>query len=150
MVKVIVPGSKKRPGELLEGGDQKKKKLDNGVRTECGKILRTLMTHSVICIRCFTRAARAAKEALLESAKSDLQLRREKEREKIEKMERTVIIGDNLTFLRELEKMCQYSGLKNPLEKIGLRLKKEYHHGYEYSDDDNGIISDELEDGEIF
>lgn len=63
-------------------------------------------------------------------------------------MERTAIIGDNLTFLRELEKLCQYSGIKNPLEKIGLRLKEEY--GYEYSDYDNGIISDELEDGEIF
>nr|GEZ94537.1 hypothetical protein [Tanacetum cinerariifolium] len=53
-------------------------------------------------------------------------------------------IGDNLTFLRELEKMCQYS--RNPLEKMGLRLKKEYYYGYEYSDDGNGIISDELED----
>nr|GEV92671.1 transcription factor GTE12-like [Tanacetum cinerariifolium] len=88
------------------------------------------------------RAARAAKEALLESAKSDLQLRRYKEREKVEKNSK---IGDNLTFLRELEKMCQYLG--NPLEKIGLRLKEEYYYGYEYSDDGNDIISDELEDG---
>nr|GEZ72475.1 DNA-binding bromodomain-containing protein [Tanacetum cinerariifolium] len=69
-------------------------------------------------------AARAAKEVLLESAESDLQLRRYKEREKVEKNSK---IGDNLTFLRELEKMCQYS--MNPLEKIGLRLKEEYYYG---------------------
>nr|GEZ05185.1 hypothetical protein [Tanacetum cinerariifolium] len=71
------------------------------------------------------RAARAAKKALLENGNNSK-------------------IGDNLTFLRELEKMCQYS--RNPLEKIGLRLKEEYYYGYEYSDDGNGIISDELED----
>nr|GFA94848.1 transcription factor GTE12 [Tanacetum cinerariifolium] len=91
------------------------------------------------------RAARAVKKALLESAKSDLQLRRYKE---IEKVEKNSEIGDNLTFLRELEKMCQYSG--NPLEKIRSCLKEEYYYGYKYSDDGNCIISDELEDGEIF
>lgn len=32
------------------------------------------------------RAARAAKEALLESAKSDLQMRRDRERERVEKV----------------------------------------------------------------
>ncbi|KAI3800778.1 hypothetical protein L1987_28874 [Smallanthus sonchifolius] len=96
------------------------------------------------------RAARAAKEALLESAKSDLQMRRDRERERVEKMKRTVIMDDNLAVLMELEKLCQYSGFKNPLEKIGLRLKEEHYYGYEYIDDDDGVISDELEDGEIF
>lgn len=97
------------------------------------------------------KAARAAKEALVESAKSDLQMRRERERERVEKMTRTVIMDDNLAVLRELEKLCQYSGIKSPLEKLGLRLKEEYYYGYEYmDDDDNGVILDELEDGEIF
>ncbi|KAK9055950.1 hypothetical protein SSX86_027037 [Deinandra increscens subsp. villosa] len=99
------------------------------------------------------RAARAAKEAILESAKSDLQMRRDRERERVEKMKRTVTMDDNLTVLMELEKLCQLSGIKNPLEKIGLRLKEEYYYGYEYiddDDDDDGVIFDELEDGEIF
>lgn len=68
-------------------------------------------------------------------------------------MKRTVTMDDNLQFLMELEKLCQYSGIKNPLEKIGLRLKEEYYYGYEYIDDDDdsgGVIFDELEDGEIF
>lgn len=94
------------------------------------------------------RAARAAKEAILENARSDLQMRRDRERERVEKMERTVTVDDNLTVLRELEKLCQYSGIKNPLEKLGLRLKDEYYYRYEYIDDDDG--DDELEDGEIF
>ncbi|XP_071715201.1 transcription factor GTE12 [Rutidosis leptorrhynchoides] len=96
------------------------------------------------------KAARAAKEALLESAKSDLQMRRDRERERVEKMKRTVIINDDLTFLRELEKLCQYSGFINPLEKLGLRLKEEYYYGYEYMDDDDSVVYDDLEDGEIF
>ncbi|MFS8015959.1 putative chromatin remodeler Bromodomain family [Helianthus anomalus] len=98
------------------------------------------------------RAARAAKEAILESAKSDLQMKRDRERERVEKMKRTVTMDDNLAVLMELEKLCQYSGIKNPLEKLGLRLKEEYYYGYEYIDDDedNGVIFDELEDGEIF
>lgn len=97
------------------------------------------------------KAARAAKEALLESAKSDLQMKRDKERERVEKMERTVTMDDNLTVLRELEKLCEISGIKNPLEKLGLRLKEEYYYGYEYIDDDDAVIfDDELEDGEIF
>ncbi|KAK1422762.1 hypothetical protein QVD17_18048 [Tagetes erecta] len=98
------------------------------------------------------RAARAAKEAILESAKSDLQMKRDRERERVEKMKRTVTMDDNLSFLMELEKLCQYSGIKNPLEKIGLRLKDEYYYGYEYidDDDDSGVIFDEIEDGEIF
>ncbi|KAL8248260.1 hypothetical protein R6Q59_005128 [Mikania micrantha] len=98
------------------------------------------------------RAARAAKEAILESAKSDLQKKRDREREKVEKMKRTVTMDDNLTVLMELEKLCQYSDFKNPLEMIGLRLKEEYYHGFEYidEDDDDGIIFDEIEDGEIF
>ncbi|KAL7593882.1 transcription factor GTE9 [Lactuca sativa] len=95
------------------------------------------------------RAARAAKEAILESAKSDLQMKRDKERERVEKMERTVTMDDNLTVLRELEKLCEISGIKNPLEKLGLRLKEEYYYGYEYIDDDDDD-DDELEDGEIF
>ncbi|XP_076888190.1 transcription factor GTE10-like [Bidens hawaiensis] len=99
------------------------------------------------------KAARAAKEALLESAKSDLQMRRDKERERVEKMERTVTMDDNLTVLMELEKLCKNSGIKNPLELIGLRLKEEYYYGYdEYidDDDDGGVSFEELEDGEIF
>ncbi|KAJ0648845.1 putative chromatin remodeler Bromodomain family [Helianthus annuus] len=98
------------------------------------------------------RAARAAKEAILQSAKSDLQMKRDRERERVEKMKRTVTMDDNLAVLMELEKLCQYSGIKNPLEKLGLRLKEEYYYGYEYIDDDedNGVIFDELEDGEIF
>ncbi|XP_076944049.1 uncharacterized protein LOC143614520 [Bidens hawaiensis] len=99
------------------------------------------------------RAARAAKEAILQSAKSELQMKRDKEREEVEKMGRTVIIDDNLAVLMELEKLCQYSGIKNPLEKLGLRLKEEYYYGYEYVDDDdevdNGVVFYELEDGEI-
>ncbi|XP_076928876.1 transcription factor GTE9-like [Bidens hawaiensis] len=99
------------------------------------------------------KAARAAKEALLESAKSDLQMRRDKERERVEKMERTVTMDDNPTVLMELEKLCKNSGIKNPLELIGLRLKEEHYYGYdEYIDDDDegGVSFDELEDGEIF
>lgn len=47
MVKILLPGSKKRPTppESLEGQQQKKRKLDNVIKIECGKILRTLMTH---------------------------------------------------------------------------------------------------------
>lgn len=132
------------------GTSTEKGKEDHGNAQQTREITERKKLEEKSNIESRIRAARAAKEALLESAKSDLQLRRDKEREKVEKMERTVIIGDNLTFLRELEKLCQYSGIKNPLEKIGLRLKEEYYYGYEYSDDDNGILSDELEDGEIF
>ncbi|XP_076957076.1 uncharacterized protein LOC143632437 [Bidens hawaiensis] len=100
------------------------------------------------------RAARAAKEAILQTAKLELQMKRDKEREEVEKMKRTVVMDDNLAVLMELEKLCQYSGIKNPLEKLGLRLKEEYYYGYEYVDDDdvvdNGVIFYELEDGEIF
>nr|XP_043621102.1 transcription factor GTE12 [Erigeron canadensis] len=95
------------------------------------------------------RAARAAKEAILESAKSELQMRRDRERERVEKMKRTVVIDDNLLFLGELEKLCQYSGIANPLEQLGLRLKDEYYNGYEYIEDEDGDIFEELEDGEI-
>ncbi|XP_076892028.1 uncharacterized protein LOC143543642 [Bidens hawaiensis] len=100
------------------------------------------------------RAARAAKEVILQSAKSELQMKRDKQREEVEKIGRTVTMDDNLAVLRELEKLCQYSWIKNPLEKLGLRLKEEYYYGYKYVDDDdevdNGGVLYELEDGEIF
>lgn len=66
-------------------------------------------------------------------------------------MSRTVTMDDNQMFLNELEKLCLWSGFKNTLEKIGLRLKDEYYYGNEYIDDDNdAVMFDELEDGEIF
>ncbi|KAI3824534.1 hypothetical protein L1987_05996 [Smallanthus sonchifolius] len=134
-------------------GTSIEKGKDNYVKTQQAKEIssrRKLEEKSNIESR--IKAARAAKEALLESAKSDLQMKRDKERERVEKMKRTVTMDDNLTVLMELEKLCKYSGIKNPLEKIGLRLKEEYYYGYEYidEDDDGGVIYDELEDGEIF
>lgn len=133
--------------------------LDTNMQKDKDDFVKTQRTKEIIVrrkldeksdIESRIRAARAAKEAILESAKSDLQMRRDRERERVEKMKRTVTMDDNLTVLRELEKLCQYSGIKNPLEKLGLRLKEEYYYGYEYMDDDDGVVFDELEDGEIF
>ncbi|KAK9064310.1 hypothetical protein SSX86_015690 [Deinandra increscens subsp. villosa] len=139
---------------VLKGcsGTSLEKGKDDCVKTQQAKdisLRRKLEKKSNIESR--IRAARAAKEAILESAKSDLQMKRDRERERVEQMERTVTMDDNLAVLMELEKLCQYSGIKNPLEKLGLRLKEEYYYGYEYIDDgDDGVIFDELEDGEIF
>ncbi|GKD72296.1 ribonuclease H-like domain-containing protein [Tanacetum coccineum] len=62
------------------------------------------------------RAARGAKEALLESAKSDLQLRRYKEREKVEKMERTALLQQIILSIHQEFSMTDLGSLNYFLE----------------------------------
>lgn len=107
---------------------------------------------------------KAAEIASRRKAEADLKMQRERQREAariaLQKVERTVEFEDNFKIFRDLEKLCKccseaenLSGNgdgftiilgENPLERLGLCIKKDYLY-----DDDDAILNEDWEDGEI-
>ncbi|KAK9676915.1 hypothetical protein RND81_11G109400 [Saponaria officinalis] len=92
---------------------------------------------------------KAAESAFRMKAEQQRQQERQAARASIEKMERSIVLDDNLLAMKELEVLIGNSqswSTKNPLERLGLYLKSEYR----LNEDDELILQvTDLEDGEI-
>ncbi|OVA19354.1 Bromodomain [Macleaya cordata] len=97
----------------------------------------------------------ATEAALRKSREAELKMQREREREAariaLEKMEKTVVIYENLEILKDIEMMaCRQvfgSSIGNPLKMLGLSLKADYT---EEEGDVMIDLNEDVEEGEIF